>query len=143
MRFKRISLSCRISLCLVSVCFELLKVRNRVLDNGQCSYSMYGTIFYYHSIVCSLTNIIASAFALLFNLGPLSVSRANNRKNLMPTIPDLSEGTFNYIMSVTSFEKSIFGHNYQFRSSCYSYQFYSISIEDRQKGIQLAHAKAV
>ncbi|KAK8808189.1 hypothetical protein WA171_001411 [Blastocystis sp. BT1] len=96
MRFKRISLSCRISLCLVSVCFELLK----------CSYSMYGTIFYYHSIVCSLTNIIASAFALLFNLGPLSVLRANNRKNLMPTIPDLSEGTFNYIMSVTSFEKN-------------------------------------
>ena len=26
----------------------------------------------------------------------------------MPTIPDLSEGTFNYIMSVTTFQKSTF-----------------------------------
>ncbi len=67
---------------------------------------MYGTLFYYHTIICSIVNIIATSFALLFNLGPLSVLRANNRKNLMPTIPDLSEGTFNYIMSVTTFQKS-------------------------------------
>ncbi|KAK8804609.1 hypothetical protein WA538_004247 [Blastocystis sp. DL] len=96
MRFKSISLSCRVSLCLISVCFELLK----------CRYSMYGTLFYYHTIMCSTVNIIATTFALLFNLGPLSVLRANNRKNLMPTIPDLSESTFNYIMSITSFEKN-------------------------------------
>lgn len=67
---------------------------------------MYGTFFYCHTIICSTVNIIATTFALLFNLGPLSVLRANNRKNLMPTIPDLSEGTFNYIMSVTTFHKS-------------------------------------
>ena len=67
---------------------------------------MYGTLFYYHTIICSIVNIIATSFALLFTLGPLSVLRANNRKNLMPTIPDLSEGTFNYIMSVTTFQKS-------------------------------------
>ena len=60
---------------------------------------MYGTLFYYHTIICSIVNIIATSFALLFNLGPLSVLRANNRKNL-------SEGTFNYIMSVTTFQKS-------------------------------------
>lgn len=69
---------------------------------------MYGTIFYYHTLVCSLVNVIATSFALLFNLGPLSALRANNRKNLMPTIPDLSEGVFNYIMSVTTFHKSSF-----------------------------------
>ena len=67
---------------------------------------MYGTIYYYHTIVCSLVNITATVFALLFNLGPLSVLRANNRKNLMPIIPDLSNYMFNFIMSMTSFEKS-------------------------------------
>ena len=67
---------------------------------------MYCTLYYYHTIVCSATNIIATTFALLFNLGPLSVFRANNRKNLMPTIPDLSESAFNYIMSVTTFDKN-------------------------------------
>ncbi|KAK8824475.1 hypothetical protein WA577_006872 [Blastocystis sp. JDR] len=96
MRFKNISTSCRVSLCLVAICFEVLK----------SEFGMYGTLFYYHTIICSIVNIIATSFALLFNLGPLSVLRANNRKNLMPTIPDLSEGTFNYIMSVTTFQKN-------------------------------------
>ena len=72
---------------------------------------MDNTIFYYHTILCSIVNMIATMFALLFNLGPLSVLRANNRKNLMPTIPDLSESTFNYILSITTFQKSIFQYS--------------------------------
>ena len=104
---------------------------------------MYGTFYYYHTIVCSTVNIIATTFALLFNLGPLSVFRANNRKNLMPTIPDLSESAFNYIMSVTTFEKSECSLCISCRSSRDPHQFYTLSTANRSQGIQLADAQAV
>ena len=105
---------------------------------------MYGTLFYYHTIICSTVNIIATTFALLFNLGPLSVLRANNRKNLMPTIPDLSESTFNYIMSITSFEKSTgIADPIIVRPSHHPHPFHSLPIEDWTKSLQLADAETV
>lgn len=104
---------------------------------------MYGTFYYYHTIVCSTVNIIATTFALLFNLGPLSVFRANNRKNLMPTIPDLSESAFNYIMSVTTFEKSECSFSVSHRSSRDPHQFYTLSTTNWSQGIQFADAQAI
>ncbi|KAK8803528.1 hypothetical protein WA158_001222 [Blastocystis sp. Blastoise] len=79
LKFPTISLSGRVSLCILLIfCKAILAFSN-----------FFGTLYMYHTIVSGSFCLFITTLALLFQEGPLKCLRANNRKSLMPSAPDL------------------------------------------------------